>query len=190
MIPLPSLAYSPCYWNTAAACLEGRREDGLLGRETFGNREKMKAHFVEYGSLEWKAARTLRHSMFYKDLGLPESIMDDDQEVKGSHLVALNSGKVIGYGRLNDVGDGNFHISQVVVSPDCQGKGIGSMLLDCLIERASSIGARSVWLSARLSASSFYERVGFRQEGEVFTSEKTGVPYIRMRLTIKNDIIK
>jgi ribosomal-protein-alanine acetyltransferase len=43
-------------------------------------------------------------------------------------------------------------------------KGIGSSLLDCLIERASRMGVESIWLEVResnLEALSFYKKKGF-----------------------------
>ncbi|MFN2298533.1 MAG: GNAT family N-acetyltransferase [Anaerolineales bacterium] len=147
----------------------------------------MDIRFVEYGSAEWREARALRYAAFYRESGLPESVMDDGQEVKGSHLVAVHSGAVVGYGRLNDLGDGQFYISQMVVAPHHRGKGIGSKLLGCLIINAKKAGAELVLLSARLPAASLYERAGFHQEGEVLTSEKTGVSHIRMKLAVKGE---
>ena len=170
--------------------VEIAREPDAARRRPAGNRESMKIRFVEYGGPEWKAARILRHSVFYRESGLPESVMDDGQEVRGSHLVALDSGAVVGYGRLNDLGDGLFNISHMAVAPEYRGKGVGRMLLEGLVKAARSAKAEWIRLSARLPAVSFYERAGFHRAGETFGSAQAGLQYVEMKLKLIDDADK
>lgn len=110
--------------------------------------------------------------------------MDDDEEANGAHLVAMMRDGVIGYGRLFEPGSGEFHLSQLVVAPNHRGCGIGSALLQALISHAQNAGGKKVKLKARLTAAGFYLAAGFQQEGEVFPSEKTGIPHVIMVRTI------
>jgi hypothetical protein len=147
-------------------------------------KENLDIRFVEHGSREWHEGRALRHKLFYQALGHPQSVMDDDQEHHSAHLVVQENGKVIGYGRLFDHGAGEFQISQMAVDTDRQGRGIGKTILNRLISQAFDGGAKCIWLNARVSAVKFYEKAGFRPRGKAFPSEKTGIPHIKMNLTL------
>lgn len=149
-----------------------------------GSLTRMKYQFVEYGSQQWQDARKLRYVLFFQPHGLSPAIMDDEQEVHGSHLVAVHNDRVVGYGRLTESTGGELSISQMVVAPAHQGEGTGGMLLQRLISRAKSAGATSVELKARVAAVGFYASAGFQQCGPVYPSQTTGILHVHMKLRI------
>lgn len=55
-------------------------------------------------------------------------------------------------------------ISLVGVSPECQGEGVGRMLLKAVEDLALSEGYQSIVLNAAPSAADFYLRCGFQQQ--------------------------
>ena len=65
----------------------------------------------------------------------------------------------------------------MAVDDSLQGSGLGALLVDRGIEHARSLGARIVWARARDSALYFYERRGFRTEGDGFIDEPTAMPH-------------
>lgn len=72
--------------------------------------------------------------------------------------------QLVGMGRL--VGDGSmyWYIQDVAVLPECQGKGIGTAIVEKLIEHAQGRLAApwaSVGLTARKGKEPFYEKLGF-----------------------------
>jgi predicted GNAT family N-acyltransferase len=136
--------------------------------------------FVCHGSSEWSEAREIRDSVFFRPHELPTAVLDDEYEADATHLVAVDDGRVVGYGRLCELGGGEYRISQIVVLPALQRHGIGTVILQHLVREAESAGAASVQLDARLAAVDFYSRAGFRQHGPVFPSPKTGLPHVRM----------
>lgn len=140
----------------------------------------MDIRFINYGSEEWRHARRLRYAVFFSEFGLPMSVMDDQQEVDAEHLAAFEAGKLIGCGRLADMDDGYFEVSQLVVMPSHRRCGLGTRILQILIATASTRGAAAVRLAARLPAVEFYLAAGFKPEGEAFPSGKTGVPHLSM----------
>ncbi len=80
-------------------------------------------------------------------------------------VVVEEGGQVIGMGRL--IGDGMyFIIVDVVVEPACQRKGIGSKIVDMIIEyvnRETPVGGRSsIQLIAEKEKEAFYEKRGFK----------------------------
>lgn len=79
-------------------------------------------------------------------------------------VVAEDDGKVVGMGRMT--GDGLYYlIVDIVVQPDHQKKGIGSAIIDMMIDyvdRETPIGGRSsVQLTAEKGKETFYEKRGF-----------------------------
>ncbi len=80
-------------------------------------------------------------------------------------VIAEDDGKVVGMGRMT--GDGLYYlIVDIVVQPDHQKKGIGSTIIDMMIDyvdKETPIGGRSsVQLTAEKGKETFYEKKGFK----------------------------
>lgn len=80
-------------------------------------------------------------------------------------VIAEDDGKVVGMGRMT--GDGLYYlIVDIVVQPDHQKKGIGSAIIEMMIDyvdRETPIGGRSsVQLTAEKGKETFYEKRGFK----------------------------
>jgi ribosomal protein S18 acetylase RimI-like enzyme len=80
---------------------------------------------------------------------------------KGSFAVcfAYEDGKLIGAGRAISDGVTSSVIYDVVVSPQCQGRGIGKQIMQDLIAR---LPRRSVMLLSVPKQRGFYEKLGFQ----------------------------
>ena len=63
----------------------------------------------------------------------------------------------------------------MAVAKNCQGRGLGGMLLAKGLLHARELGATYVWARARDSAIYFYERHGFTVVGDAFIDESSGV---------------
>ena len=80
-------------------------------------------------------------------------------------VVAVKDNQTVGMGRL--IGDGLYYvIVDVVVHPACQKMGIGSKIVDMMIEyvdRETPIGGRSsIQLLAEKGKETFYQKRGFK----------------------------
>lgn len=80
-------------------------------------------------------------------------------------ITAVDDGKVIGMARM--IGDGMyFLIADVVVRPEYQGKGIGSQIMDKMIEHVEKLtpegGRSSVTLLSVSGKEEFYMKKGFK----------------------------
>lgn len=80
-------------------------------------------------------------------------------------IIAVDNNRTIGMGRL--IGDGMyFLIADIVVQPDYQNKGIGSKIVNMLIEyvdKTTPVGGRStIQLIAEKGKEAFYEKMGFK----------------------------
>lgn len=142
--------------------------------------------FVEYGSPEYHQAAQLRYRLFYQEHGIPFEAIFEPQEEQDLHLVitANPENHVLAYGRLGQNSSDEFHIYQMVVEPEYQKKGLGTLILQALSEVAIHQGAGLLVLNARVTKAQFYQRSGFEPIGEVFASSSTGVPHIKMQKKI------
>ncbi len=83
------------------------------------------------------------------------------------HIVALDTGSVVGHAGLMSVVD-QGHITTVAVAPKSQGSGIASALMLVLVDRARALRHRSLTLEVRVSndrAIDLYRRFGFVPAG-------------------------
>ena len=78
-------------------------------------------------------------------------------------LSAFDSGRLIGFGRV--IADGVHHalIVDIIVHPQYQGNGIGSLLLEKLVTKCKEEHIRDIQLFAAADKYGFYEKHGFQQ---------------------------
>ena len=85
------------------------------------------------------------------------------------HEILLSGGEPCGYLCVEDCSD-HVHLHELVLKPDYQGMGMGSAVLDLVMEHAR---ARRVPVRLRASlanrAASLYRRVGFSEVGTANT---------------------
>lgn len=144
----------------------------------YANNE-MVFYFIETDSVFYNQVIGLRHKVFFQPLGMSKNIIFDNLENSSMHLIALLEDKVIGYVRLTIAGN-KGQISQMVVDPLYQGKGIGGKLILKIIDKAIEFKVKQIFLEARLPALHFYQKFGFIPVGEEFPSKKTGLPHRQM----------
>jgi predicted GNAT family N-acyltransferase len=129
--------------------------------------------------LDWHGARVLatpiRIAVFVEEQGVPAEIEMDDMDGECVHAIALEEGRAVGTARL--LPDG--HIGRMAVLKEWRSRGIGSLLLHSLVQKARERGDRQVVLSAQVHAVPFYRAHGFRAEGPVY--EEAGIPHQGMR---------
>ncbi|MEI8609138.1 GNAT family N-acetyltransferase [Enterovibrio sp. Hal110] len=133
----------------------------------------------------YQEALDLRFNLFFEPANLPRDVLFDDNETRSKHLALTQDGALLAYLRLTEASDKHFQLSQMVVTPKHQGKGLGRRLVTEAIQYLRARSATDVTLSARLHAIRLYTSVGFVVSGNVYLSKRTGVEHINMRLKIK-----
>ncbi len=96
------------------------------------------------------------------DLLAIESVYLDD----GDFIVACVQNEVVGMGAIRKVDSGTVEIKRMRVSLNHQSKGIGSAILDKLIERAKELGYKKAVLDTsdqQEAAMHLYEKKGFKE---------------------------
>jgi len=133
-----------------------------------GNWSQMQAH-----------ATPIRLEVFVIEQKVPVEEEVDPMDAQCVHACAFDAqGHAIGTGRL--LPDG--HVGRMSVLRACRGMGVGSALLNALIEEARRLKFECVVLHAQTHAIGFYAAHGFVKEGEEFYEANIAHMVMRKRL--------
>jgi predicted GNAT family N-acyltransferase len=133
---------------------------------------------VELG--DWETMRAyaapIRFAVFVDEQKVPAELEVDDWDPQCVHAVAFDThDSAIGTGRL--LPDG--HIGRMAVTAGARGRGVGSDLLQHLMDEARRRGHVVAVLSAQTHAIPFYQRHGFEVMGAEYLD--CGIPHVDMR---------
>ncbi|MBU3736718.1 MAG: GNAT family N-acetyltransferase [Methylobacterium sp.] len=129
---------------------------------------------------ETDAARlaTIRRKVFIEEQGVSEALEWDGLDADAVHVLALAGDTPVGCGRLLASGK----IGRMAVLPAWREKGIGSALLDRLLDLCRAQGLVRVSLAAQVTAIPFYQRAGFAVCSPEF--DDAGIPHRKMQLAL------
>ncbi len=120
-------------------------------------------------------AAPIRFEVFVREQKVPAEIELDEMDEKSVHAIAFEGDRAVGTGRLLP----DAHIGRMAVLRAWRKRGIGALLLQALIEKAREQGQPEIVLSAQVHALAFYERHGFRAEGDAYF--EAGIEHRLMR---------
>ena len=100
-------------------------------------------------------------------------------EVLAHYEGRLLDGTPVGTARLTP----DHHVGRMAVRAPWRGRGVGDALLLALVEEARRRGWPAVHLNSQVSAIGFYERHGFRPQGERFM--EAGIEHQAMQRTLE-----
>ncbi|MDC8446043.1 MAG: GNAT family N-acetyltransferase [Nitrosomonas sp.] len=128
--------------------------------------------------------RAVREAVFILEQRVPEALEWDAYDPVSIHVLAMTvpGGKPVGTARL--LSDG--HIGRMAVLMEWRGKGIGSAMLRCLIDKARQDGMAEIKLNAQVAAKTFYAGFGFQETGSEFM--EAGIPHVKMFLLLSAEV--
>jgi predicted GNAT family N-acyltransferase len=129
----------------------------------------MKDAVTEVRLATWERDRdaisAVRNAVFAREQGIPQELDFDGTDPTCWHVLAFEpGGQAIGTGRLQKDG----RIGRVAVLKDWRRHGVGRALMEGLIRIAAAEGLSEVYLHSQAHAVRFYEKLGFRTEGDAF----------------------
>jgi predicted GNAT family N-acyltransferase len=126
------------------------------------------------------ACVALRIEVFVDEQRIPRELELDAYEEGATHLLAVDdaSGTAVGTARLV-AQDGSGKIGRVAVVKARRKEGIGAALVRAAMDEARRAGLGDAVLSAQVSATAFYERLGFVREGAEYIED--GILHVTMR---------
>ena len=116
---------------------------------------------------DFKAYYALRYKVLREPWGHPKGTEKDDYEPISEHFMAVDdsSGEVLGVVKLYEKAPGVGYISHLAVAVDRQHQGIGRLLIQTVEARARVRGLHSLGTMARVTATAFFEKYGYRVAG-------------------------
>ncbi|MBU2219345.1 GNAT family N-acetyltransferase, partial [Patescibacteria group bacterium] len=114
-------------------------------------------------------AKDIRRQIFQKEQGISEELDFDGKDKKSHHVVVYYKDRPIGTTRIRYLEDNKVaKIERTSVLQEFRGKDIGKQIIEYALDFLNKKGIEKVILNAQEHAKGFYEKLGFKQEGEIF----------------------
>ena len=123
---------------------------------------------IDFGSTRYDELVELRYKILLEPLGLKFLDSHRVQEANYLHIGCIEC----------LVDNDTIRMMQVAVDTKYQGEGIGRDLVRYAEKRARAAGYHKIVMHAMLTVVHFYEKNGYRQEGEIF--EEKGITFAKM----------
>lgn len=132
---------------------------------------------------DWQSSKAqltfVRHQVFVLEQQVPEEEEMDSLDDAAIHFVAFGTTAVpTGVCRLLE----NGKIGRLAVLPAYRKQGYASLIMKKVIQVAREMGLTHVFLHAQTDSQIFYEKHGFKAEGDIFM--EAGIDHILMQRDI------
>ena len=127
----------------------------------------------------------LRFEVLRKPWGQHENTVRDEWENQSLHVLMIDeNGEAVATGRLQFNSDNEGQIRSMAVKEKFRGKGLGTLVLKFLEEKAKEGKFTIIVLDARDNAVDFYKKNGYKVEGNSYTLFDV-IPHFRMTKKIE-----
>ena len=123
-------------------------------------------------------AREIRLAVFVKEQEIPMKLEIDDLDERSWHFVLIKNNQPVSTARVFEEGKKELHIGRVATLKEFRKQGLaGGIFLE--IEKFAKLNNFSkLVLDAQLTAKSFYEKINYIPEGEIFLD--ADIEHVRM----------
>ncbi len=121
--------------------------------------------------------RDIRIKIFNEELGLSNSDIFDDDDMKIDQFLIICDGFIIGSFRLRDVGN-SHKIERIGISSKYRSKGYGKLSLDEIKSYSKKANKSKIILDSMYDVRNFYAKSGFVEFGDVYC--KVRIPHVNM----------
>jgi len=115
-------------------------------------------------------ANELRQKVFIEEQGVPKDEIFDELNENAIHVVLLDNNKPVATTRIVQEGIA-WRIGLVAVDKSKRGKHLGDKVMRVSIDYIIAQAGTEIILSAQQEVCKFYEKLGFKQNGEVVVFE-------------------
>ncbi len=135
---------------------------------------------IDFGSSRYDELVELRYKILLEPLGLKFLDAHRDKEVNYLHIGCIESldDRLVGGLILAPVDNEEIRLMQVAVDTKYQHEGVGKEMVKYAEKRAKEAGFSKIVMHAMLSVVNFYEKLGYKQEGDIF--EEKGITFAKM----------
>jgi len=139
----------------------------------------MALKIIDHGTKEYQQMVKLRDDILRKPLGLtftPEELEDEKDNLL---IGAFEDGNILACCMLVEEKSDVVKLRQMAVLNVVQGKGIGRALMQFAENLARDHGYKILTMHARKNAVGFYEKMGYKVNGEEF--QEVSIPHYEMQ---------
>lgn len=123
---------------------------------------------IDHESKEYQQMVNLRHEVMRKPLGLTFSPDELAKEKDDILIAAFDDDEIMGCCILSDMKNSCVRLRQMAVQKNMQGKGIGESIIRFAENIARDKGYKTLTMHARDTAIGFYEKYGYKVQGDEF----------------------
>jgi predicted GNAT family N-acyltransferase len=123
---------------------------------------------IDHGTAEYQQMIELRNQVLRQPLGLSfkaEELLEEKEHIL---IAAFDEDEILGCCMLCKMNDNTLRLRQMAVLNTVQGKGIGASIMHFAENLALDKGFSTIIMHARDTAVGFYEKLGYKVEGEGF----------------------
>ncbi|MFR5875194.1 MAG: GNAT family N-acetyltransferase [Eubacterium sp.] len=123
----------------------------------------MKIKFIKFSDPEFESVMIIRNTVFEQEQGaIAEQEIDEyDKSDETRYAIIYDGCEPVATGRIAQTPNG-FKIGRIAVLKSQRGKGLGSVLVNALCDKAIETGAEYICVDSQLHAVGFYEKHGFK----------------------------
>ncbi len=121
----------------------------------------------------------IRDEVFTKEQGMDAKVQKDAYDNFAYYVYVTVDGKPAGTGRII-YKDEEYLIGRIAVPKAFRGQQIGDLIVRMLVDYGFKLGADTVHVHSLLYAVGFYEKIGFKLNGDPFI--ETGLEHVDMTI--------
>lgn len=135
---------------------------------------------IDFGSARYDELVELRYKVLLEPLGLKFLDSYREKEIGYLHIGCIESldDRLVGGLMLVPVSDTEIRMMQVAVDGRYQREGVGRQMVAYAEKRAKEAGYSRLVMHSMLSVVHFYEKLGFKADGDIF--EENGITFVKM----------
>lgn len=127
-------------------------------------------------------AKQIRDAVFVQEQHINPELEFDDQDVNAIHFVGYDETKLpVTTARIHTQ-ENEWHVGRVATLKEMRGQGFAYQLMMQVIKDAQQQEIAALTLGAQVQAKVFYERLGFKQIGDIFL--EANIEHIEMKLIL------
>lgn len=128
----------------------------------------MPLKIIDHGSPEYEQMVDMRRQILRQPLGLEFENDELQSEKDNLHIAIYEDDEMLGCCMLVKKDDETVQLRQMAVKSGLQGKGIGRVLMQFAENLARDRGFKKITMHARKAVSGFYNKLGYKVNGEEF----------------------
>ncbi len=140
---------------------------------------KGKVNIVKISNIQWEDTINIRHKVLWPDKAPMFCKVEGDEQAE--HYGVFINGSLVSVASVYRQ-DNSARLRKFATLENHQGQGVGSRLLQHMLNEAKKNHVNYFWCDARKTAINFYQKFGMQPEGDEFY--KSGLPYYKMGIKL------